>query len=75
MERMELEGIVGPANHAGKREILVEEEEGRFLECGLRAGSAAYFHGKTISPLAQIAIKWPGGKTRGIDALNRDSKS
>ena len=24
MERMELEGIVGPANHAGKREILVE---------------------------------------------------
>jgi S-DNA-T family DNA segregation ATPase FtsK/SpoIIIE len=29
MERMELEGIVGQANHAGKREILVEEEEGR----------------------------------------------
>jgi S-DNA-T family DNA segregation ATPase FtsK/SpoIIIE len=28
MERMELEGIVGQANHAGKREILVEEEEG-----------------------------------------------
>src|SRR5690349_21714237 len=28
MERMELEGIVGPANHAGKREILVEEEDG-----------------------------------------------
>ncbi|MCK1423601.1 DNA translocase FtsK [Bradyrhizobium sp. 180] len=27
MERMELEGIVGPANHAGKREILVEEED------------------------------------------------
>jgi S-DNA-T family DNA segregation ATPase FtsK/SpoIIIE len=25
---MELEGIVGQANHAGKREILVEEEEG-----------------------------------------------
>ncbi|MCU4182708.1 DNA translocase FtsK, partial [Bosea sp. BH3] len=24
MERMEHEGIVGPANHAGKREILVE---------------------------------------------------
>ncbi len=24
MERMEREGIVGPANHAGKREILVE---------------------------------------------------
>jgi S-DNA-T family DNA segregation ATPase FtsK/SpoIIIE len=24
MERMENEGIVGPANHAGKREILVE---------------------------------------------------
>ena len=24
MERMEKEGIVGPANHAGKREILVE---------------------------------------------------
>lgn len=31
MERMELEGIVGQANHAGKREILVEEEgEARF---------------------------------------------
>jgi S-DNA-T family DNA segregation ATPase FtsK/SpoIIIE len=28
MERMEQEGIVGPANHAGKREILVGEEEG-----------------------------------------------
>jgi S-DNA-T family DNA segregation ATPase FtsK/SpoIIIE len=27
MERMELEGIVGQANHSGKREILVEEEE------------------------------------------------
>ena len=27
MERMELEGIVGAANHAGKREILIEEEE------------------------------------------------
>jgi DNA segregation ATPase FtsK/SpoIIIE, S-DNA-T family len=27
MERMENEGIVGPANHAGKREILVEGEE------------------------------------------------
>ena len=30
MERMELEGIVGQANHAGKREILVEEEESPF---------------------------------------------
>jgi len=30
MERMEQEGIVGPANHAGKREILVDEEEDRF---------------------------------------------
>ena len=30
MERMELEGIVGQANHAGKREILVEEEDSRF---------------------------------------------
>ncbi len=27
MERMELEGIVGPANHAGKREILIDQEE------------------------------------------------
>jgi len=27
MERMELEGIVGAPNHAGKREILVEEED------------------------------------------------
>ena len=26
MERMEIEGIVGPANHAGKREILLETE-------------------------------------------------
>ncbi|TXM71081.1 cell division protein FtsK, partial [Methylobacterium sp. WL69] len=26
MEKMEMEGIVGPANHAGKREILVEAE-------------------------------------------------
>jgi S-DNA-T family DNA segregation ATPase FtsK/SpoIIIE len=25
MERMENEGIVGPANHAGKREILLEQ--------------------------------------------------
>ena len=30
IERMELEGIVGQANHAGKREILVEEEESGF---------------------------------------------
>lgn len=30
MERMEDEGIVGAANHAGKREILVAEEEGQF---------------------------------------------
>jgi S-DNA-T family DNA segregation ATPase FtsK/SpoIIIE len=30
MERMEEEGIVGQANHAGKREILIPEEEGRF---------------------------------------------
>jgi S-DNA-T family DNA segregation ATPase FtsK/SpoIIIE len=29
MERMEQEGIVGQANHAGKREILVEDEESR----------------------------------------------
>ena len=27
MERMEQEGIVGQANHAGKREILVPEED------------------------------------------------
>ena len=26
MEKMEIEGIVGPANHAGKREILVEPD-------------------------------------------------
>jgi S-DNA-T family DNA segregation ATPase FtsK/SpoIIIE len=26
MERMEKEGVVGPANHAGKREILIEGE-------------------------------------------------
>lgn len=30
MERMELEGIVGQPNHAGKREILVPEDEERF---------------------------------------------
>ncbi|CUA88907.1 Ftsk gamma domain, partial [Chelatococcus sambhunathii] len=28
MERMENEGIVGPANHAGKREILIEPPAG-----------------------------------------------
>ena len=27
IERMEKEGLVGAANHAGKREILVEEDE------------------------------------------------
>ncbi|MES2750653.1 MAG: DNA translocase FtsK [Pseudomonadota bacterium] len=30
MERMEQEGIVGQPNHAGKREILIAEEEDRF---------------------------------------------
>ena len=30
IEKMEKEGIVGPANHAGKREILVPTEEDRF---------------------------------------------
>ena len=28
MERMEKEGIVGAANHAGKREILLETADG-----------------------------------------------
>ena len=28
IERMEQEGAVGPANHAGKREILVEDDPG-----------------------------------------------
>jgi S-DNA-T family DNA segregation ATPase FtsK/SpoIIIE len=28
IERMEKEGLVGPANHAGKREILVEDDPG-----------------------------------------------
>jgi S-DNA-T family DNA segregation ATPase FtsK/SpoIIIE len=28
MERMEQEGVVGQANHAGKREILIGEEGG-----------------------------------------------
>ena len=32
MERMEQEGIVGPANHAGKREILVESLPSRDAE-------------------------------------------
>ena len=27
IERMEEEGVIGPANHAGKREILVPTEE------------------------------------------------
>ncbi|WP_264049476.1 DNA translocase FtsK [Methylobacterium flocculans] len=27
MEKMEIEGIVGPANHAGKREILIEADQ------------------------------------------------
>jgi DNA segregation ATPase FtsK/SpoIIIE, S-DNA-T family len=30
IEKMEREGIVGPANHAGKREILVPTEEDKF---------------------------------------------
>ncbi len=30
IERMEQEGIVGPANHAGKREILVPTEDGAY---------------------------------------------
>jgi S-DNA-T family DNA segregation ATPase FtsK/SpoIIIE len=30
MERMEQEGIVGQANHAGKREILIAEDDGGF---------------------------------------------
>jgi len=55
MERMELEGIVGQANHAGKREILVEEEDS--------GAWTHYFHGKTISPLVESAIKWsPAGR-------------
>jgi S-DNA-T family DNA segregation ATPase FtsK/SpoIIIE len=33
IERMEKEGIVGPANHAGKREILVPTEDDKFWEC------------------------------------------
>ncbi len=38
MERMELEGIVGQANHAGKREILVgEEEDGYRITSALRS--------------------------------------
>jgi DNA segregation ATPase FtsK/SpoIIIE, S-DNA-T family len=30
IERMEKEGVVGPANHAGKREILVPTEDDKF---------------------------------------------
>ncbi len=30
IERMEEEGIISPANHAGKRKILVPSEEKRF---------------------------------------------
>jgi S-DNA-T family DNA segregation ATPase FtsK/SpoIIIE len=31
MEKMEQEGVVGPANHAGKRDILVgDEHDGRY---------------------------------------------
>ena len=30
IERMEDEGIVGPANHAGKRDILVPDREEEF---------------------------------------------
>jgi S-DNA-T family DNA segregation ATPase FtsK/SpoIIIE len=29
IERMEKEGLVGPANHAGKRDILVDDDEGQ----------------------------------------------
>ena len=27
MEKREIEGLVGPANHAGKREILIEADQ------------------------------------------------
>jgi S-DNA-T family DNA segregation ATPase FtsK/SpoIIIE len=30
IERMEKEGVVGPANHAGKREILVPTDDDKF---------------------------------------------
>ena len=70
MERMELEGIVGQANHAGKREILVEEEE-RLLS-GKTGAGLSNFHGKTISALSQTTIKWP--RTRQDDALKRNPK-
>ena len=32
VERMEKEGVIGQANHAGKREILVPDREVRFAE-------------------------------------------
>jgi len=56
MERMELEGIVGQATHAGKREILVEEERAVSdadtdwtAELDLSEPEyGADFHGKTI---------------------------
>jgi S-DNA-T family DNA segregation ATPase FtsK/SpoIIIE len=35
MERMEIEGIVGPANHAGKREILVEGGPSAMMSGGM----------------------------------------
>ena len=31
IEQMEKEGIVGPANHVGKREVLVRRQQGRGL--------------------------------------------
>ncbi|WP_375409848.1 DNA translocase FtsK, partial [uncultured Methylobacterium sp.] len=39
MERMEIEGIVGPANHAGKREILMEGASSSMMHGHMMQGS------------------------------------
>ena len=59
MERMELEGIVGQANHAGKARNSGRGRRGPLLKASAPLDLASYFHGKTISPLVESAIKWP----------------
>ena len=75
MERMEKEGIVGQANHAGKREILVGEEGensvlrlARYRPTGRAAKSPQLGDGVEIAQLCDRArnepqagaLRWPG---------------
>jgi hypothetical protein len=52
MERMEKEGIVGPANHAGKREIIIH--------IVATAGGVLYRAGDDGPELAAFGLPAPG---------------